>query len=94
VNSDDKSLRNMERERFVRDTIRARMIEVDPGVWVRGDRIDMVRGPAEGSLGEEGAGCVFSLMGWTEPITSRLTPEQLLRAIVAGAAGRQAGGQA
>jgi hypothetical protein len=84
VNSDEQTGRNMERERFLRDTIRARMIEVDPGVWVRGDRIDMVRGPVESSTGEAGVGCVFSLMGWTEPITSRLTPEQLLRAIVAG----------
>jgi hypothetical protein len=84
VSSDEQTGRNMERERFVRDTIRARMIEVDPGVWVRGDRIDMVRAAAEGSPVEEGAGCVFSLMGWSEVITSHLTPEQLLRAIVAG----------
>jgi hypothetical protein len=84
VNSDEQSGRNMERERFLRDTIRARFIETDPGTWVRGDRIDMVRGPVEGSIEEDGVGCVFSLMGWDEPITSRLTPEQLLRAIVAG----------
>ena len=92
MSSDDKSLRNMERERFLRDTDpRPDSIEVDPGVWVRGDRIDMVRGAGcDGSRRGRAPAASSHSSGDESVYTSHLTPEQLMRAIVALSAGRQA----
>ena len=74
--------RNMERERFRRDAGRAGFIETEPGEWVRASQIEMVRAPRDVPH-ERGAGCVFSVVGCDEAALSPLTPEQLMRAIVA-----------
>jgi hypothetical protein len=76
------SSRNAEQERLTRDGLRAGFVEVDANVWVRASQIEMVRAAADTVHEREAAG-VVSLIGYDEVFLTRLTPAQLLRAIVA-----------
>lgn len=85
--SSDKDEARRERERVLRDAMRAGFIEVDPNVWVRASMIEMIRAPGDTQV-ERGAGCAFSVSGCDDVFTSRLSPAQLLREVVALLAGR------
>ena len=85
MSSDIGNPRDMERERAQRDANRAGFIEVDPGIFVRASAIQMVRAPNPERPHERGEGvnAIYALAWDDHTYNSRLTPEQLLRAIVA-----------
>ena len=72
--------RNMERERFGRDVIRAGFVEVKPGEWVRVSAIAII------GEDENTGNATYTLLGrpGVEECPTEVTPAQLLRAIVAG----------